>query len=84
MTGFIIEADHYRNEVVELMNDPIIEAMAVQASSLSAAELSSYGFISAANDHYHALGGTLATSIGGPARAILALRALAQQSEPLL
>lgn len=73
MTVHVIEAEHYRTEVKTLMADPIIRGMATGVTGLSDQELEGWSFISAASDEYHRRGGTVATSIGGPARAIAAL-----------
>lgn len=70
----MIESDDYREETARLREDPIIVAMEEELGYLSRAELDSYAFTVAASDEYHARGGSGDFSIGGPARAIRAIR----------
>jgi len=65
---FVIESDDYRKEVELLKKDPIIKLMA--STCPRSADFDSWSFISAASNHYHACGGMIAHTIGGPARAI--------------
>jgi hypothetical protein len=74
----VIEADHYRREVVALENDPIIRAMAEEMpEGLNTPDIThddgspNFNFMMAASHEYNARGGTQASSIGGPAKAIL-------------
>lgn len=83
MTG-VIESDKYREEEATLKADPIIVAMAaeiregIDAGAVKISDFAKdgsavFGFMSDAGDEYRKRGGTKAESIGGPARAILAL-----------
>jgi hypothetical protein len=69
----VIEAQHYRDEVERLKADPIIQGMLATVRDVPATERHSWPFISAASGEYMRRGGTGATSIGGPSRAINAL-----------
>lgn len=71
----VIEAEHYREEEKALKADPIILALADELpADFPVAELESWAFISGAGQEYHQRGGQAARSIGGPARAIRALK----------
>jgi hypothetical protein len=74
----VIEADYYRQEEADLRADPIIQARAREvAGALPQLTHEDGGATSElmgmANDEYRRRGGTRARSIGGVARAILAL-----------
>jgi hypothetical protein len=73
----VIEADHYREEEARLREDPILLAM--HAEIPADVDRDSWEFISGASDEFHRRGGK-ADSIGGPARALSALKALADSS----
>jgi len=68
----VIESDEYRREVEQLKADPLIQAM--EASLQPDVDTEEWAFIRAASDEYQRRGGE-AMTIGGPARAITALRA---------
>jgi hypothetical protein len=81
----VIESDSYREEERELKEDPIIRALAAEvregldAGAVDRAEFMTedgharHGFMLGAKNEYHKRGGTKARTIGGPARAVLAL-----------
>jgi hypothetical protein len=71
----VIEAEHYREEEETLKADPIILALAAELpADFPVAELEAWSFISGASEEYQKRGGQDARSIGGPARAIRALK----------
>lgn len=71
----VIEAEHYREEEERLKADPLILALAAELpADFPVAELESWSFISGAGQEYRNRGGRAARSIGGPARAIRALK----------
>lgn len=81
----VIESDSYRDEKRELKADPIIRALAAEvregldAGAVTMDEFTHesgapvYVFMLGASEEYRKRGGKDAHSIGGPARAILAL-----------
>lgn len=69
-----VVSGEYRKTVELLKQDPIIREMAEDAAHLSAEELESFAFMSAALRRYHERGGKIPTHVGGPMEAILALR----------
>lgn len=70
----LFESDDYRKEIAELKKDPIIISMAQDIMNDEyPPDLAAWNFISAASQEYSERGGTKASSIGGPARAIEAL-----------
>jgi hypothetical protein len=84
MTG-VIESDKYRDEERELKADPIIRALAAEVREGLDAEAvtrdefthdsgtATFTFMQGASAEYRDRGGTKARTIGGPARAVLAL-----------
>ena len=68
----ILEASHYGEEEKRLKDDPIIQKMAAEVPD--DLDLETWDFIHNALQEYHKRGGKLAKSIGGPSRAIKALK----------
>jgi hypothetical protein len=68
----VLEADHYREEEANLMLDPIIQQMAAEVTD--DIDLDSWDFVQNALEEYQRRGGKNSKSIGGPARAIRALK----------
>lgn len=75
----VIESERYRDEVKELMADPIIQKMAQELPpNMSEKDLTSGEFMMRASHAYRDFGGTKGFSIGGPAEAIIRLYRKAQ------
>lgn len=78
----VIESDDYREEVAQLKEDPIIIQMAdelppdwrLQFTHGGTDDSPNWFFMTRASDEYHRRGGTQGRSIGGPAKAIIAVR----------
>lgn len=76
--GVVLLSDDYRLELRELIDDPIIEAMAEGLGQIAFPEIVHPGgsprfeFMLACRDEYHARGGTANRSMGAPAKAVFA------------
>lgn len=74
-----IVSDEYRAEDEALRNDPIIKAMALGLANVKRADIAHedgtprFEFMLAARDEYRSRGGQNQMSMGGAARALLAL-----------
>lgn len=77
--GAVVEAPHYREEVDALKADPIVAAMARELGAVELEKVAHedgsprFDFMCAANQQYSKRGGKGAKSIGGVAKAVLAL-----------
>ncbi len=68
-----IVSESYRDEIEDLLADPIIASMAREiapATMPGAVDLDSWSFVRTASSEYYDRGGSGAHSIGGPASAI--------------
>lgn len=67
----MIVSAKYRETVDALKRDPIILTMADEIrGTVSASDLASYDFMTAALREYNARGGKISTHIGGPSEAV--------------
>lgn len=79
-----IVSDEYRKEYAALLADPIIIEMAAGLTETPMDQMAGedgspiWAFMNAAGKTYHERGGTIPTSIGGPATALLTLVRIAR------